>query len=284
MAIETLADIRQISMAEESEEYAAFVAKFKPKHTTDDCFTPDNIFETVKAWVFERYKLPEGTRVIRPFYPGGDYQREEYPDGCVVIDNPPFSIAAQIADWYQAHGVRFFLFANGLTCGSIVWMRKGLTAVCTGLGITYDNGARIGTNFITNLSPGIMAESAPDLHDKLKAVNAANEKATKKVVTKLALPMEVLTAARLNWLAIHGERFTVREGDAVRVAKLDNYRKGVFGSGLLLSERVTAERAVAERAAAERAAAERAVAERAAAERVPLSDREKALVKALGKG
>ncbi len=284
MAIETLADIRQISMAEESEEYAAFVAKFKPKHTTDDCFTPDNIFETAKEWVFERYKLPEGTRVIRPFYPGGDYQREDYPDGCVVIDNPPFSIVAQIIDWYQAHGVRFFLFTNGLTVGCVAWKRKGLTAVCTGLCIAYDNGARVQTNFITNLSPGIMAESAPDLHDAVEAVNTANVKATKKVVTKLALPMEVLTAARLNWFAIHGERFTVREGDAARVAKLDNYSKGVFGNGLLLSERVTAERAAAERAAAERAAAERAAAERAAAKRVPLSDREKALVKALGKG
>lgn len=28
-------------------EYAAFVEKFKPKKTTDDCYTPENIFDAV---------------------------------------------------------------------------------------------------------------------------------------------------------------------------------------------------------------------------------------------
>lgn len=35
--------------------YQAFVDKFKPKKTTDDCYTPANIYEAVAAWVAEEY-------------------------------------------------------------------------------------------------------------------------------------------------------------------------------------------------------------------------------------
>ena len=52
---------------------------------------------------------------MRPFWPGGDYQRENYPAGCVVVDNPPFSILSQICRFYNAHGVKYFLFAPALT-------------------------------------------------------------------------------------------------------------------------------------------------------------------------
>lgn len=48
--------MEQLTLAEASEEYKAFVDKFKPKLTTDDCYTPPNIYETVKEWVFEREK------------------------------------------------------------------------------------------------------------------------------------------------------------------------------------------------------------------------------------
>ena len=34
-------------MENESKEYQAFVDKFKPKKTTDDCYTPKNIYEVV---------------------------------------------------------------------------------------------------------------------------------------------------------------------------------------------------------------------------------------------
>ncbi len=195
MTFDKLADLRQIEMDEVSQEYKAFTDKFKPKHTTDDCFTPDNVYAIIRAWALNRYDLPEDVRIIRPFYPGGDYQREEYPEGCVVLDNPPFSIAAQIVDFYQARGIRFFLFANGLTCGNIAWLRKGLTAVCAGTTILYDNGASVQTNFITNMSPDILAERAPDLHDALEAANKANQREQAKQVTKLHMPDHIVTAA-----------------------------------------------------------------------------------------
>ena len=37
----------QMTLADESEEYAAFVEKFKPKKTTDDCYTPPAVYEAV---------------------------------------------------------------------------------------------------------------------------------------------------------------------------------------------------------------------------------------------
>ena len=94
-------------------EYQAFVDKFKPKKTTDDCYTPEPIYEAVRAWAVRRYALGDAP-IVRPFFPGGDYENTDYPDGCVVIDNPPFSILSQICRTYMERGIRFFLFAPTL--------------------------------------------------------------------------------------------------------------------------------------------------------------------------
>ena len=40
----------QSNFLDESPEYIAFVNKFKPKRTTDDCYTPPLIYETIKGW------------------------------------------------------------------------------------------------------------------------------------------------------------------------------------------------------------------------------------------
>ena len=58
---------------ENTEEYEAFVEKFKQKLTTDDVYTPENVYRAVRGWAFEHYEL-EGSPVVRPFYPGGDYK------------------------------------------------------------------------------------------------------------------------------------------------------------------------------------------------------------------
>ena len=69
--------------------YEEFVEKFKPKKTTDDCYTPPTIYEIVKQWACNEYGI-DPAKVVRPFYPGGDYKAFPYPDGAVVIDNPPY--------------------------------------------------------------------------------------------------------------------------------------------------------------------------------------------------
>lgn len=90
---------------DDNPEYSAFVEKFKPKKTTDDCYTPENIFEAVAAWACKEYGF-DPVQIVRPFWPGGDYERFDYPDGCVVLDNPPFSILAEICVFYNEHSLR----------------------------------------------------------------------------------------------------------------------------------------------------------------------------------
>ena len=60
-----------------NEAYDRFVEKFKAKKTTDDCYTPANVYEAVAEFVAKEYGLDRG-RFVRPFYPGGDYQRFDY--------------------------------------------------------------------------------------------------------------------------------------------------------------------------------------------------------------
>ena len=96
------------------EDYDGFVEKFKPKKTTDDCYTPPDVYDCVSDWACERFGIdPSG--IVRPFWPGGDYESFDYPEGCTVLDNPPFSILSKICEFYLDRGIGFFLFAPALT-------------------------------------------------------------------------------------------------------------------------------------------------------------------------
>ena len=133
---------------EDNDQYNAFVDKFKPKKTTDDCYTPDNVYNAVADWVAKEYGKDRQT-FVRPFYPGGDYQGYDYPQSCVVVDNPPFSILAQINKFYLANGIRFFLFAPTLTVFGN--RANGICNIVTDTTITYENGATVNTSFITKI-------------------------------------------------------------------------------------------------------------------------------------
>ena len=241
----------------ESEEYANFVEKFKGAKTTDDCYTPENIYDAVANWVSREYGI-DRSQFVRPFYPGGDYKAEKYPAGCVVVDNPPFSILAEIVDFYTEHGIRLFLFAPGLAALNYV-NREKICAICTYAQVMYENGATVCTSFLTNLeNPDIIARSVPELYSAIETANDINEKAIKNHFPKYEYPNEVLTAARFGWLAKYGQSMTIHRDECVMIRQLDamkEFDKGIFGNALLLSERAAAERAAAERAAAERAAA-----------------------------
>ena len=72
-------------------DYEGFVDKFKPKKTTDDCYTPAEVYGAVLNYV-KKYTDLSDKEILRPFYPGGDYEAIDYKANTVVIDNPPFSI------------------------------------------------------------------------------------------------------------------------------------------------------------------------------------------------
>ncbi|MBQ5685393.1 MAG: hypothetical protein IIV27_07130, partial [Clostridia bacterium] len=142
-----MADRTVKMMLDDFTQYDDFVEKFKPKKTTDDCYTPPMVYDVIKDWAVRRYGL-EGRPILRPFYPGGDYENEVYPEGCVVIDNPPFSILSNIERFYISNGIDFFLFGPGLT---IFKPDPELSYVICALNIKYENGADVPTSFVTNM-------------------------------------------------------------------------------------------------------------------------------------
>lgn len=150
-----------ISHGGKIETYDEFVNKFKPKHTTDDCNTPPEVYNLIADYVSKTFNVSRET-FVRPFYPGNDYKQFDY-TGKIVVDNPPFSISSDICEWYQNNNIKFFLFCNGLTAMNIrhagdygyVFINKP---------IKYENGAKIKTAFVTNLCNYIIIE--PDLIPK----------------------------------------------------------------------------------------------------------------------
>ena len=238
---------------EKFEDYDAFVEKFKPKKTTDDCYTPPTVYEAVADWVANEYRLDKKS-FVRPFFPGGDYENFDYSDS-IVVDNPPFSILSRIINFYVSKGIKFFLFVPTLTS-----CRYGdyCTVLPVGVDITYENGAQICTSFVTNLEPlEIRARTPPELY---KAVHAANKERPKKTIPKYAYPLELVTTAAIYPYAKYGINFIIPRSESVRVSALDSQRsqgKQIFGCGWLVSEKVKAEREKAEREKAEREKAER---------------------------
>ena len=257
----------------QDETYTEFVEKFKPKLTTDDCYTPAIVYDAVADWVAAEYKL-DRSRFVRPFYPGGDYEAFDYSGGAVVVDNPPFSILSQIVKYYTAHGIPFFLFAPAL-----MLFRYGdfCTVLACDAAITYENGAQVNTSFVTNLEPHeIRARSAPSLYQVVDAANRANRAETTRTMPKYIYPKSVITAAQLQQYSPRGIDFSIPRAESVRISGLDSqkqYKKTIYGCGLLLSEKLTADREKADREKADR--------ERATV--WTLSEREQNIVKRLGK-
>lgn len=252
------------SRQEGNDEYNEFLDKFENPKTTDDCFTPDNIYEVIADYV-EKTFHKKRRDFVRPFYPGGDYQAEKYKDTDVVVDNPPFSILAEIVDFYVDNDINFFLFAPGLSALNYL-SRPSVTAIATYSPIMYENGAKVPTAFLTNLAGGDIAVIAdPNLAKAISEENDKNEKAQTREVPKYEYPVEVVTAAKLGYLSKYGQRLEILRKDCEVISALDSQKeqgKGVFGRALLLSEK--------------------AAAEKAAATAWPLSDREKAIIKSLG--
>ena len=233
-------------LSDDDEEYQEFLKKFEAKKTTDDCYTPDNIYDAVRDWAVEKYEIGNAA-IVRPFYPGGDYKSEKYPSGCVVIDNPPFSIISEICEWYVSKKIRFFLFAPTLTLLGI--MRGAANYVACGCGVVYENGASVNTSFVTNMGDNKIVAAA-DLREILDGENKKNLKKLHRELPKYSYPDEVLTATMLCYMAAHGVSLEIGDRDAYFIRALDAQKasgKGLFGSGFLLSEKAAAEKAAAEK-------------------------------------
>ena len=232
---------------EGNDEYNAFVEKFEPKKTTDDCYTPDNIYDAVADFVANEFGL-DRKNFVRPFYPGGDYQKEIYGPDTIVVDNPPFSILAEIVNWYMDHDVKFWLFAPCLTLFGAD--RPGVTHVPAGCSITYENGANVCTGFKTNLWPEYAVRSAPKLGKVLNEIDKENT-ASDTNLLKYVYPKNIVTSAKINNWAEFGVEFKLPRHSCKKVAALDAQKAkalGIFGSGFLISTAQAAQAAQALRA------------------------------------
>ena len=233
--------------------YFDFVEKFKTKKTTDDCYTPAAVYNAVAGWVAQKYQVDPAS-FCRPFYPGGDYESEDY-TGKIVVDNPPFSIFSEILRFYHDHEIKFFLFAPSLTLFSGA-QRVICTYLPTGCDVTYENGANVKTSFVTNLGDrSVLIDSAPELYRMVKEANDRVHKENKKELPKYSYPPNVLMAAMVHPYSRLGIDFKILRKQAAFVRALDDQRhKGatMFGGGFLLSNIVAAERERAERERAER--------------------------------
>lgn len=231
---------------EDNEEYNAFVDKFAIKKTTDDCYTPPLVYEAVADWVCAEYGVDKKD-FVRPFYPGGDYQAYKYKPSAVVVDNPPFSILAEIIKWYTDAGIKFFLFAPTLTIFSS--SSSSSCAVVAGVTVTYENGAKVNTSFVTNLE-ATRFRSAPTLYAAVKTANDATVEAPQKERHMHDYPEHVIVATKLGYYSKYGVEYSASVEATHRISELDEQKEqgfAIFGSGYLLSERAAAERAAAER-------------------------------------
>ena len=255
------------------QNYEEFVEKFKPKLTTDDCYTPDAVYSAVKNWAVREYCL-EGREIVRPFWPGGDYESFKYPAGCVVIDNPPFSILAKIKAFYHERGIDYFLFAPQLTlfggdgkCGERYIVADAV--------VIYENGAKINTSFVTSLDASFI-RTAPELKQAVEQASKEVAREKTKKLPKYKYPHTVISAALLG--KVSGVDLAIGKQECAFVRALDAQKsvgKGIFGAGFLISEGKAAELRAAELRAAELRAAEEVT-------EWELSDKEKEIIERLG--
>ena len=258
-------------------DYEGFVEKFVPKKTTDDCYTPQAVYDEVLRFVGEITDTT-GREIVRPFWPGGDYERYDYPDNCIVVDNPPFSIYAKIVRFYLAHHIDFFLFApsitqtvNGANCCYII----------LGVNVTYENGAVVPTSFTTTLCKD-RVWCNPDLYKRLDKLNAVQS----KTVTKIKLPDNVVTPATLMRMSKCGVDYKIGANECAYVSKLDNYSQALFGRSFFLSDKATERKDEAEQQATQNQMDERSLAGQLSALGevvIELSYREKAIIDILNK-
>lgn len=220
---------RQLSFT----DYDGFCEKFKPKKTTDDCYTPPAVYEAVLEYVNRNVAPLEGREVVRPFWPGGDYERHEYPPGCIVIDNPPFSISSQIVRFYIRHGIDFFLFCDGLTC----MRRSNVPQVAFHIvnkGVTFENGAQVYIAFVTNVRPnGERIVLAGELEAALRVACKQPNKEKKKLV----YPPNVVSGALLKKFVSLGRNFSILETQCSPIAS----HEAPFGGGFMVATEVSQE-------------------------------------------
>ena len=220
-----------------SKTYDEFVEKFKPKKTTDDCYTPPIVYDSIADYVAQKYQLDRST-FCRPFYPGGDYENFDY-NNRIVVDNPPFSILSKILKFYTDNDIKFFLFAPHITAIGSLKTKPG-TIIAIDVNVIYENGACVNTDFITNLEPSeIYIKSDPELFAIIS--EAVKKTQNKNTTPKYKYPSNVVTTRDFGNFSKYGINLKILRSECYVISKLDSQKenkKTIYGAGLLVSDRV----------------------------------------------
>lgn len=212
-------------------DYEGFVKKFERKKTTDDCYTPVAVYDAVLNYVRKKFNLGDA-QIIRPFYPGGDYEHFNYPQNCVVVDNPPFSIFTPILRFYQKHKIKFFLFGPHLTISSNDTDTSYY--ICNNQ-IIYENGAVISTSFATNLDKENKIVIDSELITAIE--NAVKENKEVKQTRKIKLPKNITSVALIGKIATQKVNLKIKKNECHFIRKCNNYQ--IFGGGYVFSDNAT---------------------------------------------
>lgn len=230
--VEVETAVKRIGRNERFNDYDAFIDKHDIKKTTDDCYTPPAVYEVVKNYVGELTDLTD-RQIVRPFFPGGDYQRFGYPEHCVVIDNPPFSIITKIVRWYEGAGIDYFLFAPHIT----IFDCQATCSVLTDADIKYANGAIVKTSFVTNIVKDTRVWLNADLRERINACADIKTHPTEKKV----YPDNIINAAAVGKYLSRGLNLKIPNEESEYVRNIDELKAvgmRIFGGGMLLSDRI----------------------------------------------
>lgn len=209
-------------------------------NTNDECYTSPEVYDTVLEYAVERYHL-KGKHIVRPFVPGGDYQKYAYDKNDVVIDNPPFSMTTKITNWYIDHNIPFFLFINGQYCVSL---SRGLpgkaTVIATNTTASFyhkPNNKLIRLGFVTNLEPkNIVIRGDVSLTHKLNGL------VKKKALNKFKYPKNVIRNSDVLTAINHNVGLKLTTNNCLFKDRLDYHKErklsGVVGGCYLVDDNV----------------------------------------------
>lgn len=208
----------------------------------DECYTPPEVYDTVLDYAVERYQL-KGKHVVRPFIPGGDFQKYVYAKNDVVIDNPPFSITTKIVNWYIDNNIPFFLFINGLYGVSL---SRGLhgkaTVICTNANVSFDNKGsekRVKIGFVTNLEPKNIV-----IRGDVTLTNRLNGFLKKKSFKRYHYPDNFLKNSDILAALQRNVELKLTTDNCLFKDNLDYHKAhhlSVFGGGYLVNDQLYAE-------------------------------------------
>lgn len=129
------------------------------------------IVMTVKAYVFNSYGYSL-SNMVSPFSSGDDYRDVDY-TGKVVVDFPPFSQIGEICNYYNANGVKFFLYIPAV-CDLVAVSSYG-TVIDTNVILVDEQLLERGISFVTNMetgSPKPILKTSPTFRSNLLSSNS----------------------------------------------------------------------------------------------------------------